>query len=77
MPDIYDKVDHPACVRVRILNEKGETSELEANDPLAVCIQYEMDHLMDKVFIEYFLPLKQTRIRSKLKKHQCDAVPQC
>lgn len=76
VPDIYDKVDRPARVRVRALNEKGETFELEADDLLAVCIQHEMDHLMGKVFVEYLSPLKQTRIRSKLKKHQRDAVPQ-
>ena len=31
---------------------------------------------MGKVFVEYLSPLKQTRIRSKLKKHQRDAAPQ-
>lgn len=76
VPDIYDKVDRPARVRVRALNEKGETFELEADDLLAVCIQHEMDHLMGKVFVEYLSPLKQTRIRSKLKKHQRDLAPQ-
>ena len=76
VPDIYDKVDRPARVRVRALNEKGETFELEADDLLAVCIQHEMDHLMGKVFVEYLSPLKQTRIRSKLKKHQRDVAPQ-
>ncbi|WP_296226749.1 peptide deformylase [Ralstonia sp. UBA689] len=70
VPDIYDKVERPDRVRVRALNEKGETFELEADGLLAVCIQHEMDHLMGKVFVEYLSPLKQTRIRSKLKKHQ-------
>ena len=60
---------------MRALNEKGDTFELEADDLLAVCIQHEMDHLMGKVFVEYLSPLKQTRIRSKLKKHQRDAAP--
>ncbi|KMW46018.1 peptide deformylase [Ralstonia insidiosa] len=72
VPDIYDKVERPDRVRVRALNEKGETFELEADGLLAVCIQHEMDHLMGKVFVEYLSPLKQTRIRSKLKKHQRD-----
>ena len=76
VPDIYDKVERPDRVRVRALNEKGETFELDADGLLAVCIQHEMDHLMGKVFVEYLSPLKQTRIRSKLKKHQRDAVPQ-
>ncbi|KHK57213.1 peptide deformylase [Ralstonia sp. A12] len=72
VPEIYDKVERPDRVRVRALNEKGETFELEADGLLAVCIQHEMDHLMGKVFVEYLSPLKQTRIRSKLKKHQRD-----
>ncbi|MBA9872000.1 peptide deformylase [Ralstonia insidiosa] len=72
VPDIYDKVERPDRGRVRALNEKGETFELEADGLLAVCIQHEMDHLMGKVFVEYLSPLKQTRIRSKLKKHQRD-----
>ncbi|CAJ0819997.1 MULTISPECIES: peptide deformylase [Ralstonia] len=72
VPEIYDKVERPGRVRVRALNEKGETFELEADGLLAVCIQHEMDHLMGKVFVEYLSPLKQTRIRSKLKKHQRD-----
>ena len=72
VPEIYDKVERPDRVRVRALNEKGATFELEADGLLAVCIQHEMDHLMGKVFVEYLSPLKQTRIRSKLKKHQRD-----
>ncbi|MFP3890567.1 peptide deformylase [uncultured Ralstonia sp.] len=70
VPDIYDKVERPDRVRVRALNEKGETFELEADGLLAVCIQHEMDHLMGKVFVEYLSPLKQDRIKLKLKKHQ-------
>ena len=70
VPDIYDKVERPDRVRVRALNEKGKTFELEADGLLAVCIQHEMDHLMGKVFVEYLSPLKQDRIKLKLKKHQ-------
>jgi peptide deformylase len=33
-----------------------------------VCIQKEMDHLLGKVFVEYLSPLKQARIRGKMKK---------
>ncbi|CCF98918.1 peptide deformylase [Ralstonia solanacearum] len=72
VPDIYDKVERPDRVRVRALNEKGESFELEADGLLAVCIQHEMDHLMGKVFVEYLSPLKQNRIKIKLKKHQLE-----
>lgn len=70
VPEIYDRVERPDRVRVRALNEKGETFELEADDLLAVCIQHEMDHLKGKVFVEYLSPLKLNRIKSKLQKQQ-------
>ncbi|MCL9843383.1 peptide deformylase [Ralstonia solanacearum] len=72
VPDIYDKVERPDRVRVRALNEKGESFELDADGLLAVCIQHEMDHLMGKVFVEYLSPLKQNRIKIRLKKHQLE-----
>ncbi|MEA3099640.1 peptide deformylase [Caballeronia mineralivorans] len=68
VPGIYDFVERPEKVRVRALNEKGETFEIDCDELLAVCIQHEMDHLMGHVFVEYLSPLKQTRIRGKMKK---------
>ncbi|MCX8566118.1 MAG: peptide deformylase [Glomeribacter sp. 1016415] len=68
VPGIYDKVERADRVRVRALNERGETFEINAEGLLAVCIQHEMDHLLGKVFIEYLSPLKQTRIKTKMKK---------
>ncbi|QGZ53435.1 MULTISPECIES: peptide deformylase [Paraburkholderia] len=68
VPGIYDEVERAEKVRVRAMNEKGETYEVDCEGLLAVCIQHEMDHLMGKVFVEYLSSLKQTRIRSKMKK---------
>ncbi|HKT96879.1 MAG TPA: peptide deformylase [Paraburkholderia sp.] len=68
VPGIYDEVERAEKVRVRALNEKGETYEVDCDGLLAVCIQHEMDHLVGKVFVEYLSSLKQTRIRSKMKK---------
>jgi peptide deformylase len=68
VPGIYDNVERAEQVRVRALNEKGETFELDCEGLLAVCIQHEMDHLMGKVFVEYLSPLKVTRIKQKLQK---------
>ena len=66
VPGIYDKVTRAEQVRVRALNQKGETFELDAEGLLAVCIQHELDHLDGKVFVEYLSKLKQTRIKDKL-----------
>ena len=68
VPGIYDKVTRAEQVRVRALNQKGETFELDAEGLLAVCIQHELDHLDGKVFVEYLSKLKQTRIKGKLAK---------
>ncbi|NOT81454.1 MAG: peptide deformylase [Gallionella sp.] len=68
VPGIYETVCRAEKVTVRALDDKGESFTMEAEGLLAVCIQHEMDHLMGKVFVEYLSPLKQTRIRTKLKK---------
>ena len=68
VPGIYDKVRRAEWIRVRALGLDGQPFELEATGLLAVCIQHEMDHLLGKVFVQYLSPLKQTRIRNKLKK---------
>ncbi|MGH8788527.1 peptide deformylase [Cupriavidus necator] len=70
VPEVYDRVERPDRVRVRALNEKGESFELEADDLLAVCIQHEIDHLRGKVFVEYLSPLKLNRIKSRLQKRE-------
>jgi peptide deformylase len=70
VPGYYDKVTRAARIRVRALDEHGETFELDAEGLLAVCIQHEMDHLVGKVFVEYLSPLKRARLTAKLRKKQ-------
>ena len=73
VPGIYDGVERSVAVKVRTLNEKGESREIDAEGLLAICIQHEMDHLMGKVFVEYLSPLKRNRIKTKLvKQHKRD-----
>jgi peptide deformylase len=73
VPGIYDNVERAAKVRVRALDENGVSREIEAEGLLAVCIQHEMDHLIGKVFVEYLSPLKQTRVKTKMKKLALEA----
>jgi peptide deformylase len=70
LPDIYDKVERAAAVRVRALDRDGQSRTLEAEDLLAVCIQHELDHLRGKVFVEYLSLFKRNRIKNKLLKQQ-------
>jgi peptide deformylase len=74
VPGIYETVSRAQRVTVNALNEKGEAFTLEADGLLAICIQHEMDHLLGKVFVEYLSQLKQTRIRTKLKKQQRETL---
>lgn len=74
VPGIYETVRRAEKVTVRALNERGEPFTLEAEGFLAVCIQHEVDHLRGKVFVEYLSQLKQSRIRSKLKKRQRENI---
>lgn len=68
VPGIYEKLERAERITVRALNERGEPFTLEAEGLLATCIQHEMDHLLGRVFVEYLSPLKQSRIRAKMKK---------
>ncbi|WP_159915268.1 peptide deformylase [Pantoea sp. 18069] len=70
VPGIYDGVERSTAVKVRALDEKGQSREIDAEGMLAICIQHEMDHLMGKVFVEYLSPLKRNRIKTKLLKQQ-------
>lgn len=74
VPGVYDEVQRSARIRARALNEKGEPFEFEAEGLLAVCVQHELDHLLGKVFVEYLSPLKQNRIRTRLRKQEREAL---
>ena len=69
VPGIYDGVERAMAITVRAQDLTGAVQTHEAEGMLAVCIQHEMDHLMGKVFVEYLSPLKQSRLRAKIKKH--------
>ncbi|GGH52604.1 peptide deformylase [Comamonas phosphati] len=70
VPGIYDGVERSTAVKVRALDENGQSRDIEAEGLLAICMQHEMDHLMGKVFVEYLSPLKRNRIKTKLLKQQ-------
>jgi peptide deformylase len=70
VPGIYGKVQRAESVTVRTLDAEGKPYVLDADGLLAVCIQHEMDHLVGKVFIEYWSRLKQSRTLARLKKKQ-------
>lgn len=74
VPGIYDEVTRAETVTVEYLDTDGKPQSLDADGLLAICIQHELDHLAGKLFVEYLSPLKQTRIKSKLKKRQRETL---
>jgi len=70
VPGVYDGVERSVAVKVKALDENGQSRTIEAEGLLAVCIQHELDHLIGKVFVEYLSPLKRNRIKTKLIKQQ-------
>jgi peptide deformylase len=74
VPQIYDKVERAARIRVRALGRDGRPHEFEAEGLLAVCVQHELDHLLGKVFVEYLSTFKRDRIRTKMVKRARDAA---
>lgn len=70
VPGVYGKVPRSEQITVEALDEHGVAFTLEAEGLLAVCIQHEMDHLLGKVFVEYWSRLKQTRIQAKFRKQR-------
>jgi peptide deformylase len=68
VPGVYDMVRRPARVKVHAMDTLGQPFELDCDGTLAVCVQHEMDHLEGRMFVEYLSPLKQDRIRSRMRK---------
>ena len=72
VPQVYEKVERHARVRVRALGRDGQPYEFDAEGLAAVCVQHEMDHLMGKVFVDYLSPLKRDRIKTRMIKKTRD-----
>ena len=68
LPEQYAEVVRPEYIRVRYLDETGETRELETEGMLATCIQHEMDHLDGVLFVDHISSLKRGIILRKLTK---------
>ena len=74
VPQVYDRVERHARVKVRALGRDGQPFEIDAEGLTAVCVQHEMDHLLGKVFVEYLSLLKRERIRTKMIKKTRDEL---
>ncbi len=70
LPEIREKVDRAAKVKVRAQNAKGDFFEVEGEELLSRALQHEIDHLHGVLFIERLSRLKREIVLRKIKKLQ-------
>lgn len=70
LPEIREKVQRSAWVKVRAQNVKGETFEVEGEELLARALQHEIDHLDGILFIDHLSRLKRDLVQRRIKKLQ-------
>jgi peptide deformylase len=73
-PGIYADVTRALKVTVKAQDAEGKAFTMEAEGPLAVCIQHELDHLAGKVFVDYLSPLKRNLLLKRLEKQRKQAA---
>ena len=73
-PGLYADVTRALKVKVKAQDVDGNELIVEAEGPLAVCIQHELDHLDGKVFVDYLSSLKRTLLLKRLDKQRKQAA---
>ena len=69
-PGIFERVCRPEWVRVRALNERGESYEIQGTGLLARALVHEIDHLRGVLLLDHLSPLKRGIIKRRLKKQE-------
>jgi peptide deformylase len=70
LPDIREKVQRAAWVKVKAQNERGKWFEVEGEELLARALLHEIDHLHGVLFIDRISRLKRELVLRKIKKLQ-------
>ncbi len=70
LPDIREKVNRAAWVKVKAQNEYGEWFEVEGEELLARALLHEIDHLNGVLFIDRISRLKREFVLRKIRKLQ-------
>lgn len=73
-PGLYADVTRALKVKVKAQDVDGNELIVDADGPLAVCIQHEMDHLDGKVFVDYLSSLKRALLLKRLDKQRKQAA---
>jgi len=70
LPEIREKVQRAARVKVRAQDVNGEFFEAEGEQLLARAMQHEIDHLDGVLFIDRISPLKRDLVKRRIRKLQ-------
>lgn len=73
-PGLYADVTRALKVKVKAQDADGKEIIVEAEGPLAVCIQHEIDHLDGKVFVDHLSSLKRALLLKRLDKQRKQAA---
>lgn len=68
VPEFTADVTRPEEVKVKGINQKGETVEIECDGLLAIVLQHEIDHLNGILFIDRLGSVKRDIFKRKFKK---------
>jgi len=68
VPQSFSEVERPSVVKVKYMDENGDTHEVEADGLMATCVQHEIDHLNGTLFIDHISRIKRSIIMRKLTK---------
>jgi peptide deformylase len=71
-PEIREKVQRSAKVRVRAQDENGKWFEMDGEDLLSRCFQHEIDHVDGMQFIFRMSALKRDMVLRKIRKMMRD-----
>lgn len=70
LPEIREKVQRAAWVKVRAQDERGRFFELDGEELLARALQHEIDHLHGVLFIDRLSRLKRDLLLRRIRKLQ-------
>jgi len=68
VPSYYENVKRANNIKVKSIDQNGDTVQTNASGVLAICIQHEIDHLDGILFVDHLSKLKQKRLQKKTKK---------
>lgn len=68
LPGFLTSVSRAEKVRVRGIDMKGETVEIEAEGLLAIALQHEIDHLEGTLLLDRASPLKREFYKKRIRK---------